>query len=882
MTSSTNNLRDARWPVAYSRGVQPRSWPFVGRLDEIDTVVDLVGSESSALIAGPAGVGKTKLLGAAIDRLQRPPALRIAGAIDAAPRWPDLPGDDNLIVVDDIHLLDEDSLTVIASLVAAGRVSMLATLRTGEEASPLVTALWKDEHAVRVDVGPLTRIDIDQILDAHLPGPIDVAARLTLWEMSQGSPLVLRELVRSALDQHQLDFVDGGWRLRGRPRSGRLEDLLAVRLEVLDPIPRRAVELVALGSPLPLQPLASVVGWSAIDEAARSELIECRVDERRRNAVIAHPVFTDIVSQRLGIAGQAVRFGELLAMIEATPMRRADDVLRAATWQVRAGGSTVTADATLAARRALYEHDHWLAIDLASRVVDESPLAAHVLAEALTELGDHRQAISAVARGGAEIGDLDRANLASRRAVTLFWGFGDATAAERVLLDAEDAVADATAKRKVRSERAIIAAAEGRLDRADALVRDLLEDDSTPQVFVSAVTAGAIVRMLDGRTVDAIDLARRGHAAGSPVANDPYVADPSIHLVAESWALGEAGALVDAERTARQALEFSAAGGSRTGQAWFALVLGRTLMLRGRPVEARERFEEAAAAFGWLKNAAPRRWSIAGVIQAAALVGDADDARRAWRTLHEVPEHPAAMLDAEIDRASAWMHLLDGDRVEALSELNALADSLFAAGHRTLGGGVVHDIVRLGGSVPDTLVASIGSCQGALAPVRAALIAALAADQAEDAEAAATACSELGADGYAAEVLLRAAELHETSGDGPAAVRCRATATSILESTGCPVPVTVNLPTSSFDLTDREREIADLVVGGLTNRQIAERLVVSVRTVENHLHHVYQKLNVTSREQLRTSRPPITLRAAGAAHIRIPILSPADDPPNLS
>jgi non-specific serine/threonine protein kinase len=51
-------------------------------------------------------------------------------------------------------------------------------------------------------------------------------------------------------------------------------------------------------------------------------------------------------------------------------------------------------------------------------------------------------------------------------------------------------------------------------------------------------------------------------------------------------------------------------------------------------------------------------------------------------------------------------------------------------------------------------------------------------------------------------------------------------------------------------LTSRELEIAGLVGEGLSNRQIAERLVISKRTVDAHIEHIYGKLGVTSRVQL--------------------------------
>ena len=51
-------------------------------------------------------------------------------------------------------------------------------------------------------------------------------------------------------------------------------------------------------------------------------------------------------------------------------------------------------------------------------------------------------------------------------------------------------------------------------------------------------------------------------------------------------------------------------------------------------------------------------------------------------------------------------------------------------------------------------------------------------------------------------------------------------------------------------LTAREREIAVLVADGLTNRQVAEKLFISRRTVDAHLEHIFGKLEITSRVML--------------------------------
>ncbi|MHB8923523.1 MAG: LuxR C-terminal-related transcriptional regulator, partial [Thermoleophilia bacterium] len=58
-------------------------------------------------------------------------------------------------------------------------------------------------------------------------------------------------------------------------------------------------------------------------------------------------------------------------------------------------------------------------------------------------------------------------------------------------------------------------------------------------------------------------------------------------------------------------------------------------------------------------------------------------------------------------------------------------------------------------------------------------------------------------------------------------------------------------PTSTFDtLTEREREILKLVAEGYTNREIAESLFISVKTVETHKANIMEKLNLHKRAEL--------------------------------
>ncbi|MGB8862045.1 MAG: helix-turn-helix transcriptional regulator, partial [Ilumatobacteraceae bacterium] len=123
-------------------------------------------------------------------------------------------------------------------------------------------------------------------------------------------------------------------------------------------------------------------------------------------------------------------------------------------------------------------------------------------------------------------------------------------------------------------------------------------------------------------------------------------------------------------------------------------------------------------------------------------------------------------------------------------------------------------------------------------------------------EDAAAAFEDLGALLYAAEAAASAALMARRQGATKDAVRLDGLAGTLLARCGGANTPLLSSRSSSGPLSAREGEIARLAADGLSNRQIAERLVVSERTVENHLYRIFIKLGVSARDELARALTP--------------------------
>jgi DNA-binding CsgD family transcriptional regulator len=116
-------------------------------------------------------------------------------------------------------------------------------------------------------------------------------------------------------------------------------------------------------------------------------------------------------------------------------------------------------------------------------------------------------------------------------------------------------------------------------------------------------------------------------------------------------------------------------------------------------------------------------------------------------------------------------------------------------------------------------------------------------------DAAADRFAELGAVVLAADAAAQAAREHARAGHRGKELESSTRAHWLASQHEIRTPA-VHSVAQPLPITEREREIVMLAAAGLSNRQIAERLSVSVRTVEGHVYRIFAKLGIEHRDQL--------------------------------
>ena len=857
----------------------------MGRDEELAAILEAIGAAevTGVVLAGEAGVGKTRLAREVLVAARaRGLVTRWAVATQAASAIPlgalaqllpvlgegvpnqaqllrraaatleQQAGSGRLVLgVDDAHLLDDTSAALLHQLAATSAVFVLATLRSGEPVPDPILALWKDGLAERLELQALSRREVEQLVGTVLGGQVDGLTLHRLWTATLGNSLLLRELLLAGREHGELGQRDGIWRWTGTMgATSRLGDVVEARLGRLESSQRAILELVAAGEPLGLQVVEQFASPGSIEALERRSLVVVEQHGRRLELRLAHSLHGEVVRRRTPILHARTLHGQLADAVEALGMRRREDLLRVAAWRLSATRPARPDLLTAAARRAS-NADDILAEQLARAAMEAGGglEAGIALGRALHGQRRYHEAERVLA-GLTDLAltDQQQADLAIERADALrpMHHYADATAELQTMAAA---LADRGARDRLATALAKSLVFDGNIGRALEMASAVLANERSDEpAFAQAIWIASWALVLVGRANEAIAVVGLQERLEKRWKDEA----PWCHAMIESMRVGallSLGRFDDAEMIAEVGYRQSLREQWAWGVKFWALELMNVALARGRVRTAVRWGQENLAQ---VPEAGDATLPHLNLVLPLALAGDLDGAEAAFGRAKVARIGRSRLARLGVEEARRWIEAGRGSLSNAIKLALRAADLAESMGVNDSCAIALHDVARLGGAVQvaDRLHAFSERMDGPMVPLYAAHAAALTTMDGATLDELATSFERVGAMLLAAETAAEATVAHRSSGHEQASQVSAARASILADKCeGAQTPA-LRLLQEPPRLTPREREIAGLVAAGLSNRMISERLVVSVRTVDNHLQHVFDKLGVRSRREL--------------------------------
>ncbi len=800
-----------------------------------------------------------------------------------------------VVVVDDAHWVDTQTLRFLAYLAARSAdlpILLLAAVRTGESDDPRLAELESDPATRTLAPHALSPAAVTEIVGAELgdgavppdPGFCEACAELT-----GGNPFLLGELI-AELRNEQVRPVDGAIGHIERVRPASVSRAVVLRLLRLGEDAQRLAHAVALLEKAELQDAAALAELEPADARRAADLL-CATRilmppslgaerDGSRSLGFVHPLLRHAVYESVPPAARANghrRAALLLARRGLSGSALAAHLLRGET----AGDPEIVELCRSAAAEALAGGEPPTAVRLSARALAE-PADEAVRAVVLGELGE-AAALARDPAAGEHLAEALRGSLPPGlrvRLVTtlvqwLVWNgrtpeahdlvteslkrFGDqAPLPLRAVLEtvrtgvgslSTQHIGEVEARLDEMHELALAAGdagaglliAEGcvRAQRGDwnGPWRTLIEQGLGGGRYIAAFTGSSPI--VDYAAVCLVfgDEPARARAFLAEVDADA-IARGSIraHLNVVNWTgvlAVRLGDIAQAEEDARTALELAVRHDVLWTIVWASASLGRALIAAGRYDEAEEVM--AAVPLDVARGSSP--WLHAMLIRARLRIaqGRAADAIADVRAIGEL-----TIIDnpSYVAWRSVWAQALG-----PCDEAAALADAELSRA-RVLGqprgiGGALRAIAAAGGAEDPVSVLQEAVTVLRASPARMELAAALC-----DLGAAQRRAGQRVA---ARDPLREAAEIAHACGAVPLMTLAR---DELAASGARPRRDRWAGPDA---LTPSERRVAELAASGHTNREIAQALFVTTKTVGTHLGHIYGKLGLQgaeAREQL--------------------------------
>jgi DNA-binding NarL/FixJ family response regulator len=808
-----------------------------------------------------------------------------------------------VLALDDLHWADQASIELIAHLLRRRPDAplLLCLAYRPRQASPrLLDALAqaaREGAAAELELAPFSEREAEALLGDSL----DKASRHEIYRESGGNPFYLTELARG------LPARENGGGAHPRWSTAELEDdgvvpapvqaTIAGELARLSETAHELLRAAAVaGEPFApelageIAELAEAETLTALDELLERDLV--RAAEAPRRFQFRHPIVRRAVYQSAGRgyllaaharAARALRRHGASATAQAHHVERSADpgdqqaiTLLTQAGQAAAPRAPATAARWFEAALALLPEDssaeqrlgllvpRATALATAGRVQESRVALTQALELIPPELAvvrgrvvgaiarlDHLQGNHAQARTMLErvLDDLEDRRTPGAATVGIelaidFWVEPDfermASTADEVVKVTES-LGDRALHGSALSVLALAEYYQGRTDRSLALasaareVVDALTDEEVAARIEALLCLGHAEFGLE-QFATARDHLRRGVSLSRVIGEEwSFAYFQTMVCVAELWL----GRLREAAVAGNAALE-SALLGPEPPQIWaFTLMSWVTLLQGDLPAAVRtaERAVELA------QRGSPKLFDWLAHCRLAAALVEAGEAERGREIIIDRGGGPDLAMAEPGLRGYWWEILAQADiargRLEAAAEWVDRAERL--AADLDLEGRTA-EARRARGA----LELARGDHRAAAQSARDATVGFERVDRRIDAARARTLAGRaLGAidevDSAVAELQQAHAELHAMG-----AARYRDEAARELRRLGRPVR-----RQDSSDLTRREREVAELVAAGMTNRAIAAELHVSEKTVETHLGHVFKKLGVSSRSAVR-------------------------------
>ncbi|OBF24013.1 LuxR family transcriptional regulator [Mycobacterium kubicae] len=759
-----------------------------------------------------------------------------------------------VVGVDDAHQLDGLSAFVIHQLAQSGGARLVVTVRAGYEQPDAVTALWKDGLLTRLDLEPLSAAATREVIESRLGGPVDARSAARFQRLTNGNTLFLHQLLTDQLSAGRMRNVAGVWMWDGDVAvSATLSDSVASQMGRLSPRVAVVIDTLSQCEPLAVDVLCGLVRRRDLKVAEEMGLVIVERTGDTLAARLAHPLFGELRRANAGEMYLSTIRGKLATRLAQDSEQDLQAIVRRGLLHLE---SDLAPDPGLyleSARHAMTLLD----LDLADRFATAAaragaPGAAGVRAMNLVLLGRGEQAEAALR-------DLADANLpdghywATVRAANLVWMLGKPTDAAVILdrlacLNSPGRETPAQVAERL-AVQACLDAVSARCQSAAEKARTALDSDDLPDFHAMMASLALIMAMgALGEVDDLADVAAQALRRATTSFQASHMRFWFGAVYGRACRL--TGRIDEFVRTAGR-LADTAREVPGLAYANLAFLLSHAALVRGAVAEAARLGHEALA--GVHRHSVTtglRPASYFALAEAHAKLGQAEAANDAVAEARSYVPADFVFMHTGLSLAEGWALAANGRLREAVASAH---DAALLARER---GQLTHELAAIQAAAQwgdATLAPRARELAQALSLPLANAVA-LHAESLHSGDgtgllAASTQYRHIGDAAAAADAAAQAAVAFEKSQQHKRGLYAAALASELANECGGLCTPALRTP-AGLKLSGRQRDVIELVVAGLSNRQIAEKLVMSVRTVEGHVYRACQRVGAQSRDEL--------------------------------